>query len=73
MEEAEGREWNGVILVGEDTSSQEMRKLGKDRRAEAEMKATSTSETLEVGHTGMTGEGQHWEIIRGDIKHRMNG
>lgn len=73
MEEAEGPDLTGVIPAGEDTSSKEMRRPGKDHPAEAEMTATSIRETLEGSHIGMTGEGQQWEIIRGGSKHKMSG
>lgn len=73
MEEAEGPDLTGVIPAEEDTSSKEMRRPGKDHPAEAEMIATSIRETLEDSHIGMTGEGQHWEIIREGSKHKMSG
>lgn len=73
MEEAEGLDLTGGIPAGEGTSSKETRRPGKDHPAEAEMMATSIRETLEGSHIGMTGEGQQWEIIRGDSKHRVSG
>lgn len=71
MAAAEGQEMNGAThLVGEDTSTQEMKKPGKDHPTEAEMKVTNITGILEGGHIEMIEEGQSWEIIRGGILHK---
>lgn len=57
----------GAILVGgEDINTREVRRPGKGRQAEAEMKVISTIEMAEDGRTGGIGGGQGWETAIGD-------